>query len=660
MVGRRAAILALVIGAALAAPGAASAHALLQSADPVAGSTVATAPSAVTLTFGEAPDPRLSSVKVRDRTGQDETGGPVGAVPGRPDQLRVPLKPLSDGVYTVSWRTVSAVDGHIAAGSFAFGVGVPASSAGSTEPAGGVSSTSGSAAAALARWILYVGLVALFGVGFIGLAIDRPLRRGVIRLPVVGWFAALIGTLSVVAVQWSESGADLSTVLGSSIGQGAAERLLAVLAMTIAVAAIARSRPAVGRWRFAVLAGTAAGAMLVDVLTGHAAAGTLSPVQVGVQWLHVVAVGLWIGGLAALLLQIRGGPGEEKSLSVRRFSRWAGYALAVVAVTGIVRAIDEVGTVDALVGTDFGRLVILKSILLGVLALLGATNRFINVPQAARRLAGLRRIGSAEVALGTAVLLTTGLLVNLVPPTSTARMSGPPPPAPVLATGNDFGTTIRVRLAVEPGEPGFNRFSAAITDYDTGAPVAADRVVLRFAIASASGVGPSTLALSGAAGGSAGGTYAASGANLGLDGVWRVVAVVTTRDASVEVPLVLATRVPSQPVDVNAAPGAPTIYTVHLDGNRTVQVYLDPGRAGANDLHATFFDAAGTELPVQTAAMALTTPDGAGRVLNPRQLEPGHFVAEATAEASLIEVDVVGAAPDGAHLHANVEVAVPP
>jgi hypothetical protein len=227
---------------------------------------------------------------------------------------------------------------------------------------------------------------------------------------------------------------------------------------------------------------------------------------------------------------------------------------------------------------------------------------------------------------------------------------------PLLATSSDFGTTVRARLAVEPGGPGFNRFTAVITDYDSGAPVEADQVMLRFTLASASGVGPSTLALPAIATG----MYGASGANLSLDGIWRVVAVVTTRGAAVEVPFVLGTRVPAQHVDVNAAAGVPTIYTVHLDGGRTVQVYLDPGRAGANDLHATFFDAAGKELPVQTATMALDTRPAGGRVLNPRQLEPGHFVVGVTVEAGTIGVDVVGPGPDGAHLHAHLEVPVQP
>ncbi len=45
-------------------------------------------------------------------------------------------------------------------------------------------------------------------------------------------------------------------------------------------------------------------------------------------------------------------------------------------------------------------------------------------------------------------------------------------------------------------------------------------------------------------------------------------------------------------------PGLPTIYTVHLSAGRTVEIYADPGTAGPNEIHATFFDASGSELPV--------------------------------------------------------------
>ena len=120
----------------------------------------------------------------------------------------------------------------------------------------------------------------------------------------------------------------------------------------------------------------------------------------------------------------------------------------------MLRAIAEVGTLDDLVSTDFGRLIIAKTALFGLLALLGALNHFVNVPAAGRRLGGLRRIGSVELLVGATVLVLSASLVNLAPPVeaggggeSTAQPASPAPTAaPLVVTGNDFGTSVRLSL----------------------------------------------------------------------------------------------------------------------------------------------------------------------------------------------------------------------
>jgi hypothetical protein len=300
--------------------------------------------------------------------------------------------------------------------------------------------------------------------------------------------------------------------------------------------------------------------------------------------------------------------------------------------------------------------VILKTALLGVLAILGATNRFYSVPAAVRSLRGLRRVGSTEIAVGTAVLAATGLLVNLAPPSSLGATLVQHLPASVVANGSDFGTSVRVRLVVSPGAPGQNGFAASVTDYDTGAPAEATAFALRFDLASQSGVGSSTLALAS----SGPGSFTGSGANLSIDGVWKVTATVSGPSGAVEVPLALATSVPAQVVDTVAAAGAPTIETVHLEHGLSVQLYLDPGTAGKSDLHATFFDTAGAELPVSSATFLVTPRGGSGTVAPGRELEPGHFVAAVTTPAGDVDVDVVGPNPNGGQLHAHLTMQVQP
>jgi hypothetical protein len=299
--------------------------------------------------------------------------------------------------------------------------------------------------------------------------------------------------------------------------------------------------------------------------------------------------------------------------------------------------------------------VILKSGALLMLAGLGALNRFINVPAAVRSLTGLRRAGSVEVSVGAVVFLLTAILVNAVPPIS----AGPAAPAavPLVATGSDFGTTVRVRLTVTPGTPGFNDFSATVADYDTASPPPAGGTVsLRFTLASRTGVGSSQLDLPEANAG----TFAASGANLSIDGIWNVTAVVGGPAGAVEIPFVLSTRVPPQP-DVSDPSASPVIHTVSLPGGGTVQVYLDPGKVGPNDLHVTFFDASGNELPVPSVTMAVSSPDTPGELLSPRLLELGHFVASLTLPTSgSLNVDALGPAPDGNPIHAYLEVEVAP
>jgi copper transport protein len=651
--GRSIACLVLVLGGALLLPQDVAGHALLIESTPAAGATLSEPPTEVVLTFGEAPDPKLTTVRVLDASGRDQVDGPVMPVAEQPDTLKVSLKPLPDGVFTVAWRTVSAVDGHVAAGAFAFGVGTPPPGPSGESGQGGSVSSDISLSASVARWLFFMGLIALFGAGFLGVAIEPRPPHSITWMAGIGWAVSSIGTLGVIGVQWSEASVAFETFIGSSVGTGAMERLGVALVAGILVGSLWLGSGR--RWQFGLVAASAAAAMLVDVLNGHAASGPSWLLQVGVQWVHIVAVGVWIGGLAALLVAVRGLPTHEKAKSVRIFSTWAGLGLAAVAGTGFLRALSEVQTIGALFGSAFGIVVILKTLGLGFLALLGATNRFINVPAAARSLRGLRRVGSVELAVGTGLLAVTGLLANLVPPSALGTSSEPELP-PLVAMGSDFGTSVKVSLLVQPGVAGFNQFTATATDYDSGASLAATSVALRFQLASRSGVGASTLDLPA----SDSDHFTARGGNLSLDGIWNVTATVDGPDGSVEVPLVVATQVPAQPVDVIAAPGAPTIYTVHLPDHSSVQVYFDPGVAGTNALHVTFFDPDGNELPVPTATVALAPAGVAGSVVIPRLLEPGHFTAELTVPAGRLGLDVIGQAPGGDPIHAHLEVQIAP
>ncbi len=113
--------LAVLATALLAAPEA-QAHAFLDHASPAVGSTVPAAPAAVTLWFTQQLEPAFTTAQVSDNAGKNVGSGNAQVDPNDPTQLRVPLKPLPPGTYTVMWHALS-VDTHTTTGHFIFTVG---------------------------------------------------------------------------------------------------------------------------------------------------------------------------------------------------------------------------------------------------------------------------------------------------------------------------------------------------------------------------------------------------------------------------------------------------------------------------------------------------------------------------------------------------------
>ena len=632
-------------------------HALLASSDPAANATMATAPPTVTATFTEPPDPRLSSIHVLDASGASRTTGPAVPIAAGSTSMRVPLGPLADGVYTVAWRTVSAIDGHVAAGSFAFSVGVGAP-APAVAPGAGPSESQGSSAIStasiLSRWLLYLGLVGLLGAVFVGAVVARRRGRWLIRLAGAAWLLAMGGSILLVATQASDAGVGVGDLVGTTLGWDAAARGVPLIAAGLLLLAARRTTASQGLL-IGLVGGIAALEMLFDAIVSHAAATSLPWANIAIQWVHFLSVGIWLGGLVGLLVELRGAPSAEKGRIVGRFSRWATIGLVVVAITGVIRAAVELGSLNALATTDYGRLIIAKIALLGGLAVLGAINHFRNVPNAAGDLTGLRRAGSVEILVAAVVLLFASLLVNVPPPIDTSAASAGSTtlaPAGLVVKAHDYATSVKLDLTILPGTAGPNTFRATAVDYDTGAPVSAGSIELRFTDPGRPDVGASTLTLAPA--GEA--TFAGSGANLSLGGTWSITALVDT-SPPVEIPLQVTVPTPPLQVDVNRALGQPTLYTVHLSQGRTAQLYLDQWAATAADLHITYFDASGSELPV-TGITATVASGGSGpQALALNTLEPGHVVGHVrTAAGTPLTVDVTGTAPGGELLDFRLDI----
>jgi methionine-rich copper-binding protein CopC len=122
MVNRRMIVAAVPTVAVTLWTSAVHAHAFLDHASPAVGSSVPTAPAAVTMWFTQQLEPAFTTATVSDKSGNRVDAGPAQVDTKDPTELRVPLTQLPPGTYTVSWHALS-VDTHTTTGHFTFTVG---------------------------------------------------------------------------------------------------------------------------------------------------------------------------------------------------------------------------------------------------------------------------------------------------------------------------------------------------------------------------------------------------------------------------------------------------------------------------------------------------------------------------------------------------------
>ena len=240
-------------GATLALSIGADAHSLVRLSDPPDGATLAHAPSLVIITFTEAPDPKLSQIQILDTSGREVAGGPASAVSGAPTTVAITLPPLGDGVYTVSWRTVSAIDGHVATGVFAFAVGaqpVPPIPLALAQPAAPPSPLG-----VIGRWGLDAGYGLLLGGAWVDLLALQDFSLAVLLVVGVGDLLALIGAFMVAEAARENAGVDWSLFLGTSLAHGMEFVVLPIILAGLAVLAAWRLRRTPRRLALAICAG---------------------------------------------------------------------------------------------------------------------------------------------------------------------------------------------------------------------------------------------------------------------------------------------------------------------------------------------------------------------------------------------------------------------
>jgi len=396
-----------------------------------------------------------------------------------------------------------------------------------------------------------------------------------------GWSLAAIGLLLLADAQRRNAGSSLGALLRSPVGHALIWSGVAIGAaggaLLVALCVLRIRRLALAAAGIAALA-----AVIVHVANGHAGASRWpSGITVTVQAVHFAVAGVWIGGLAALLIGIRGAPSAEKAAAVRRFSIVAAAGLGVIVATGIARAISALRAWDELVTTGYGRAVLAKLALVGMIAAVAARNRRSGAPSAASDLAPLRRRSRVELALAAMALAVAALLGTLAPPLAGGAVGLPG----LEASGTDVSGSVRVQLTALSNQPGPNRFAALVKDDRSGNPIQGASVRLLFTPLDDPGIASNSLSLTPAPGGA----YVGSGPNMMFDGRWAVRVLIARWGGATEVPLELDPVGPPQRVTIERIAGQAPTYTKLVGAAGFVRISPHPERAGPSQLFVTFY-----------------------------------------------------------------------
>ena len=545
--------LAAVVVVLHAGTGVAAAHANLVATNPGDGSSVAASPVEVDATFSESISIDLGGISVRDIDGTrvDDGASRVDAT-GRTVATR--LRPdLPDGTYVATYRVLSA-DGHPVSGSFLFGIGTDAIDASAGR--GDTSSDRGwEIAGAIARFLMYLGALLAAGLAFFlaFLHDQRADRWKLVPVVRVAAVLGLLGSVGVIVVQAAlltgrglgsvaESGV-LKSVLGERLGWS-----IVVLLLGLAAVHLSTNTNRLFLARSLALCGGLAVTVSFS-LWGHAVEAPSPWLAVGANVVHTTAAALWFGGLVGLAMVLRRRSPQPVASTARilgRFSEMAAITVLALSAAGITMTwIETGGSLSALTGTTYGRLVLAKiAVTLGIVAI-AAFNRYRLVPSLTAPNADgadgvddesgansgadpllwarLTRTARFEALALIAVLGFTAVLVN-VTPARTEQAS-----APVTVSLSQPTATGSVALEVSPARAGTNTMVVQYTGVE-GQPVdVANSLTLEFSLPSAQ-LGPITRQVIK----SGPGRFILEGPELSLRGAWDVTLKIRTGDFTQE------------------------------------------------------------------------------------------------------------------------------
>ncbi|HEY7507576.1 MAG TPA: copper resistance protein CopC [Nitrososphaera sp.] len=555
------ALLVIVISAvAFASMPRSFGHASIVDSSPAPFASVPSTPGEIVVNFSEPIEISYSRISVIAPDGSRVDRNDPHHVDGDTSTFAVSMQPaLPEGVYTVTTRVLSAVDGHVTDGAFTFGIGV---APGGEGPSGAPSSILQPTESA-SRFPGMVGQIIVVGAAFGSLWLWKPLERvpwlaaalgakrpavdrSMVKLVIIGTGLVIGSNIAMIAVQAIDIGAGIPEAIATKFGNVWMTRMIESSILMIIAFFVYRKVVKTGaspsRAEMLAILVMGIAVLVTSSLIAHGAA-TGETVAILLDFFHNAAASIWIGGLVLMgfvavpkILSLADERARSAAISILipRFSTIVVTILGISIITGPLLLFMIESDLSLTLASMYGRILAIKLGLAGVMVALGAYSQFVIQKKAVLattngssvQTAGYARFAKSlkvEAGVGIALLLMVSLMANSALPAGEFPQYGrqdeqaafAAAPVPTTYEQTLYTSAGKVRLSIDPFIVGQNKFSLAFFDAE-GNPADVSSATIKLAQIER-GIGPISIDTVR----QQDGTFAANAA-LSLPGKWSI------------------------------------------------------------------------------------------------------------------------------------------
>ncbi|QLH08209.1 virginiamycin B lyase family protein [Candidatus Nitrosotenuis sp. DW1] len=470
------------------------AHPVIANSDPVQSSSVSAGVNQIVIHYSEAIEIEFSAIKVFDSSGNQIDNKDTKYI-GSESTLAVTTPPLKDGIYTVTSKVLSKIDGHLVDEAFVFGVGdvsVPP-----PKPRDMTESTyfpeAGARLPGIIGQVIVLGSVISSVIIWGTMRKKRFIKDNLSELQKfyqakfssiigIGLFLVFASNILMLVVQTLRLQTSASMVLQTSFGSIWIARM-AITVVLLAAWFMIESKSNVSNKKQILLLGLSLMLISTTTIIGHGAASEQIPAII-VDYTHSLIASVWIGGVIffgfVLLPALSKLDGNKKEigalLAIPRFSSMIVISLGVLIITGPALLWLLEDDVVLLSQSSYGFLIMAKIGVASIMAALGGYNQFKLQKSAEKDIKSdtiniHRKLGRSlktEAVLGVILLGLVALLTNSSLPTSQAQQ------IQQVTYGfqtSEFSENARFDINIDPFASGSNTIVISVFDSD-GNPLA--------------------------------------------------------------------------------------------------------------------------------------------------------------------------------------------